>query len=370
VLTSDRLIEQACRASGLSDFGPDGWRDGLDQLVQAVESDIGNDPGTVEAIGGLLTARLVKRLRVEEWLATHRDVEAPAVKGPVVIVGLPRSGTTAVHYLLAADPRFRYLRAWELSDPVPPPNAATEAADPRRADGARAPDVRHIQAVDGPVEDGPIHELCFHHGELALPVPSYTAWWRGADHSAAFPYHERMLRLLHRDRPPYLWLLKMPTYLFQLRLVAEAYPGVRFVMTHRDPVASVASTCSTILDSRHRRVPGWVPDPIALGQEVLDHFAAGMRLAVETRRALGPDRFVDVAQRDVESDAVSVAERIYAFLGLELGIEVRDAMADWARLNRPGSRGEHRYRADEYGLSERSIRESFAIYLDEFGDFC
>ena len=324
----------------------------------------------MKAIEGLIVDRLVRRLRIEVWLASHPDPDPQPVQGPVVIVGLPRSATTAVHYLLAADPRLRYLRSWELKDPVPPPALATEAEDPRRLSEVRSSDFRHIQVAGGPVEDSPIHEMCFHHGELALPLPSYTAWWRTADHSAAFVYHDRILRMLHRDRPPYLWLLKMPTYLFQLAEIVATYPDARFVMTHRDPAVALPSTCSTILDSRARRVPGWEPDPLELGRQMLDHFADGMCRAVEARGRLGPDRFFDVGQREVETDAVGVAERIYEFLGLELGAELRSVMDGWARRNRRGSRGEHVYRAEDYGLSDASIRGRFSGYLDQFGDLC
>jgi Sulfotransferase family len=367
---ADRLIERARQESGASDLGPEGWREGFDQLLHALATDLRNDTATVEAVEKLIVGRLVRRLRIEAWLATHPDPDSQPVEGPVVIVGLPRSGTTVVHYLLSTDLRFRYLRSWELKDPIPPPAVATEAEDPRRLSEARSSDVRHIQAPGGPVEDSPIHEMCFHHGELALPLPSYTARWRTADHSGAFAYHDRILRMLHRDRPPRLWLLKMPTYLFQLAEIVARYPGAMFVMTHRDPAIAVGSTCSTILDSRARRVPCWVPDRFQLGRQVLDHFADGMRRALEARSSLGAHRFVDLSQREVETDAVAAAERIYGFLGLELGAELRSAMGSWAGLNRRGSQGEHVYRAEDYGLSDASIRGRFSGYLEEFGGFC
>jgi hypothetical protein len=367
---ADQLIERACQASGVSDFGPDGWREGLDQILRAIATDIRNDAATVEAVEGLIVGRLVRRLRIEAWLTTHPDPDPQPVEGPVVIVGLPRSGTTAVHYLLANDPRFRYLRSWELKDPVPPPVVTTEAEDPRRVNEVRSSDARHIQAAGGPVEDSPIHEMCFHHGELVLPLPSYTAWWRTADHSDAFVYHDRILRMLHRDRPPRLWLLKMPTYLFQLDEIVATYPGARFVMTHRDPAVALPSTCSTILDSRARRVPGWVADPVELGRQVLDHFSDGMDRAAEARRRVGLHRFVDVSQREVETDAVATAARIYEFIGLGFGPDLRNVMAGWEGQNRRGSRGEHVYCAEDFGLSDTSIRRRFSGYLDEFGTLC
>jgi hypothetical protein len=203
-----------------------------------------------------------------------------------------------MHHLLALDPQFRYLRSWEVRDPVPPPVAATEHEDPRRPSGPPRVDVRHIVAVDGPAEDWPLHALAFDHAELTLPVPSHTAWWRRRDHSSLCPYVDRVLRLLHSRRPPHRWLLKMPAYVFLLPEVAAQHPDARFVMTHRDPVVAIASTCSTVAASRAQRTPTWSPGP-TFGRELLDHWAEGLRQALAARQALGERRFVDVVQHEL-----------------------------------------------------------------------
>ena len=205
-----------------------------------------SDGEAVARIEALVVERLVTRLRVEAWYEEHGAEAERHVQGPLVVFGLPRTGTTALHYLLSVDPQFRYLRSWELRDPVPPPDIATEEDDPRRPHGDPSPDVRHIARVDGPAEDWPIHALAFDHAELTLPVPSHTRWWRTARHESLFPYHERILRLLHSHRPPEVWLLKLPAYLFLVSELAAHYPDARFVMTHREPVAAMASTCSTV----------------------------------------------------------------------------------------------------------------------------
>jgi hypothetical protein len=370
--TSELLLERASRQSGLTDFGPDGWQAGFERLVEAVGSDVGEDAGAgaVVALETLIVNRLVKRLRVEEWYAGHATEAAHQVEGPVVILGMPRTGTTALHYLLALDPQFRYPRKWELNDPVPPPDVATESEDPRRPSQPPEISVQHIASADGPTEDRYIHELCFNDREGVLPVPAFTRWWDTADHGAAFGYHERILRLLHSRRPPYYWLVKDPLYLFQITDLAARYPNARFVMTHRDPVAVIPSTCSTMIAARRKRLPGWITDRVELGQEVMRTFTDGLRRAAAARAALGDHRFLDVGQRELASDAVTAAERIYEFAGLRLDGTVRTAMARWGIDNKPGSRGEHHYSAEEFGLTAESIRQSFAPYLDMFGDYC
>ncbi len=365
VASSTALIERARSHVGLADLGPGPWLDGLERLLLAVEHDCGDDADAVVRIEDLVTARLVQRLRIEGWIAEHAVEQDHPVDGPIVVVGLPRSGTTAMHFLLAQDTQFRYLRTWEVNDPVPPPDPTTEHDDPRRPRTV-ADDVRHLTAVDGPAEDWPIHALVFDNAELTLPVPSFSRSWLGRDHDGVFAYHDRVLRLLHSRRPPYRWLLKMPSYLFMLGEMVAHYPDVRFVWTHRDPVAVLASTCSTVAFSRQRRTPTWEPDA-AFGRRVLDHWGRGMQLALATRAELGDDRFVDVAQRDLDTDPVGVAERVYAGVGLTLDVSTAATMAAWAGANRRDSRGEHRYDLADYGLTPADVEGTFAPYLARFG---
>jgi hypothetical protein len=369
VVTAGVLVERARASASLSDLGPTGWQAGLDHLLAAVEHDV-RDGDAVARIEALIVDRLVTRLRVEAWYSEHGAEARHRVEGPLVVLGLPRTGTTALHYLLSVDPQFRYLRSWELNEPVPPPDIATEATDPRRPREDPSPDVRHIAGVDGPAEDFPIHALAFDHAELTLPVPSHSRWWRTtARHDSLFPYHERILRLLHSHRPPEAWLLKMPAYLFLLPELASQYPDARFVMTHRDPVTVMASTCSTVAAARRKRTPTWSPDA-DFGPSLLEHWSEGMRSGMAARDALGEKSFIDVAQHELETDSLGVAERVYDRANLTINDEVRAAMVRWAAANQRGSRGSHRYTAEEYGLAPAEINESFALYLERFGELC
>ena len=363
------LIDRATASSGLVDFGVDGWQVGLEHLLDAVERDLGHQPSAVTSVQDTIVRRLKSRLEIEAWYAGRGDDGPPGLEGPVVIIGLPRTATTALHYLLSVDPQFRFPRQWEMAVPVPPPDPTTEAEDPRRrAMAGRGTDVRHISSVDGPTEDGYIHALHFGHQELALPVPSYSAWWRGADLRGTFAYQERVLRLLHSRRPPHRWLLKAPAYLFHLPEMSEHYPGARFVMTHRDPAAALASACSVVLDARNL-VSGLDQDRVALGREMVAHFSEGMRLAMQARSGMSPELFFDVGQMEVEQDPVGSAVRIYRYFDLEISDAVKVAMRDWAAANQRGSRGVHRYSAEEFGLTVGGIRRAFADYCEQFGSY-
>jgi hypothetical protein len=365
----DALIERACEQVGADDFGPDGWQAGFERLVGAIATDI-TDDDAVARLEAIVSNRLLTRLRIEAWWSEHGDEAAAPVESVVALAGLPRTGTTALHYVLALDPQFRYLRRWEIDDPVPPPDLATEADDPRRPTAAPNANVRHIATAGGPTEDGPIFALHFGNAETILPVPSFTDWWRGADHSTLMPYHHRMLRLLHSHRPPRHWLLKYPNFLFHIPAMVEQYPDVRFVTTHRDPTLVVASTCSVMLDARRKRLPHFVNDEAGLGPVVLDHLTDGVTQGLVARERVGEERFLDLAQRDLESDPLGTAERVYDHLGLPLDAAQRAAIEAWAVENRRGARGTHEYSLEQFGLTDAAVVGAFGPYLDRFGELC
>jgi hypothetical protein len=365
--TAEQLVRTATARTGLTDFGADGWQEGLDQLVASIAADV-HDEDTAARIEAILADKLETRLRIEHWYAEHGDEAADPVEGPLVIIGLPRTATTATHHMLSLDPRLRYLRRWERDQPLPPPDLATESSDPRRT--VPEASAMHIRTVDGPAEDGPLQMLDLRSG-YGLPLPTFERWWNVASHPTALAYQDRVMRLLHSHRPPHHWLLKYPSYTYQLDDVVAQWPDARLVWTHRDPVKQIPSTCSVIVDGHQRRIPGWQPDDLSsFGHEVLERFAGSARRGAEVRARLGDERFLDVGQREMEADAVAVAERIYEFAGLPLDDHQRTVIADWADSNKKGSRGTHSYSAEQYGLTDDEIRDAFADYLVEYGRYC
>jgi hypothetical protein len=364
-------IEEARRSTGLSDFGADGWQEGLERLLQAAGSDLTLDEASAARLQTVVGQRLANRLRIEDWY--HRqESEPPALDGLLVIHGLPRTATTALHYLLAQDPKFRYQRRWEISSPVPPPDVVSDADDERRLTAIRqgqsnmVSSAQHILELDGPSDDNVILGLDFHNQETGLPLPTYTRWWRASSLTTTYAYHERVLRLLHTGRPPYWWVVKAPYHNFHLDDMAAQYPEARFVMAHRDPAVSFPSACSTVLTAQRSALPNQAHDPVALGSFLLEHLTAGIGRAMTDRAVIGEDRFIDVSQKQLEADAVGTAERIYDFVGLELDSSIRASMGRWAANNRRGTRGQHRYTAEEYGLTTSEIRSAFADYIERF----
>jgi hypothetical protein len=369
VSTPDELLERATAETGYTDFGADGWQEGFHSLVGAISVDLGDDPDAVTLVEAIVVNRLARRLQVEDWYAHHgAEAAAHTVEGPLLIVGTGRSGTTACHHLLSLDPRFRTLRKWEIDAPVPPPVLGEEHLDPRRPTQVVAGEM-HIATVDGPTEDRKILELMFHDDARPLALRTHSQWWLHADHAAAFPYHERILRLLQSHRPPYHWLLKSPDFLHYIEPVVAQYPDVKFVMTHREPLKVVPSACSVTVAGTRLRIPHW-QYPDTFGRDMLENLATGTRRVVASRAVLGEDRFLDIGQPELNADPVGVAERIYDFAGLELTPDVRSTMEQWGIENRAGARGEHKYSPEEFGLTDDLIRAEFADYYDHYAKYC
>ena len=313
-------------------------------------------------------------MQIEQWYQLHSEIANQPVEGPVFVVGLPRTGTTATVGMLALDDRFRFLRGWEATAPLPPPIAGEEDTDPRviqaRA-AAKNYDKPHVHLFD---PDGPEEDLAFlsgldmhaYHG--AFPMPDdYIDWWLAESFCSTYAYHERVLRLLQSRCPPHLWLLKSPPHLFRLQAIVGQYPNARFVMTHRDPlkvIPSVASLHCMLFEARC--VPGTI-DKQEVGRKLLRFWTDGMRRGLAARAALGEERFIDVKNDDVVKRPLETFERVYEHLGMPLPSDVSRRIEAYNSRNAPGNFGTHSYTIEEYGLSASGIRSAFQGYVDRFG---
>lgn len=373
----DSLIAGAVQRAGLDDFGDPSFRDGLERLIASLDAEAELTDLGRTILGHRLDTLLVNRLRVEAELAAHPDIAEERIEGPLVIVGLPRTGTTALSQILAADPAIRSLRLWESSDPVPPPEADTQDHDPRiaaAAAGLRAmydtfPQMRALydQSPTGPTECQDLLGMAFRtaHFDGMAHVPSYTEWVVGCDMTPAYRTHRRTLQLLQWHCPPRLWHLKTPVHALSLDALLETYPDARLLWTHRDPAAVLGSVCSLIRYTR-----SWVSDRDdagTLGAEQVALWREAMRRAMEVRDAVGEDRFADVFFDELDSDPVATVERAYRRLDLPFGEAGRSRVAAWAADHHRGDRGVHRYALEDFGLDGAEVRAAFSFYRRRFG---
>jgi len=368
---ADALLDEARATTGLDDFGPGDFRDGLRVLLDSYDDDTDLSDAARTDVAADLHRRLVNRLEVEAWYREHPEIDDVPVLGPVDINGLPRTGTTALANMLSLDPQFRSLRQWEQVRPCPPPTLAGEATDERRLQLARENDAlpaelkaMHLYEVDASVEDTWLLGMAFHGQQYTVPVYGYHAWWRTADATAAYAYHRRVIKLLASRRPPHRWLFKAPHHNFHLEAILAAYPETRFVMTHRDPVKAVPSWASLVSAIFPETAGGL--DLHRLGREASNHLRVGVEQAIAARARIGEDRFHDVHHRDFVADPMGTVRRVYDFLGHELTPSVERTIADWTVVNRSGAKGEHHYTAEQFGLSDAQLRDDFRFYTDHF----
>lgn len=368
------LIDEARSTTGLRYFGHGDFESGLERIVRALdeEAQLG-DLGRAVWHGRLL-GLLTQRLHVEDWYIRHPEIENQEIEAPIFIVGLPRTGTTALSHLLACDPAIRSLRVWEASEPTPPPDAQTQDNDPRIAHAEAqiaamqqlSPRLAamHEDTPTGPTEHQDLLGMSFrtYHFLGMAWMPSYAKWWYDCDMVEAYGYHRRVLKLLQWRCPPTLWHLKSPPDSFALDAVVQTYPDARFVMTHRDPARVLASVCSLI--ATVQEMTGGRPDPAALGQAELAAWSLAIERTLRVRDEKAQCRFVDLHFHELLEDPLATIESTYAELEMPLSAAARDRIQAHSAANPRGKHGEHHYALSEWGLDDATVRRAFDLYID------
>jgi hypothetical protein len=366
----DAVLDEVAAAEGLDDYGPASFRDGLDVLAGNLASAHLNDIGRA-AFDGTVRGSLRNRLRVNEWHRTHPEVSATPPAVPIIVVGLTRTGTTALSHLLGADPANRSLRQWEAQDSVPPPTAAGYWSDPRYLAVKEAGNMLDLvnprfKAIHHDEPEDPVEcavPLGQHFTSISLDsmfnVDGYGDWLYAADLTDAYDHHRRVLQVLGTGYPG-PWQLKSPVHAYAIETVAAAYPDAVFVQTHRDPARCIASTLSlneclsgtfTDHDFRDRIARVWPEWLATMLDRILDFREAG-----------GEGRFVDLAYEDLVSDPISCVRTVYERVGRELTPETEAAMTAHTADQVQGKHGRHTYSLAEFGLERGPLDERLARY--------
>ena len=370
------LIDAACARTGLDDFGGDSWREGLEVLVRAT-----NEEAALNEIGEAVVAdqyvgHLVNRLQIEDWYRRHPEIDDQQIVAPLFGLSLPRTGSTALSFLLALDPTRRSLRTWEAQQPCPPPETATEGTDPRIAAAQAGIDLSARMFPDfvgmlpssatGPQECLFPLALEFKSQlfEGSARVPSYNRWLFACDMEPAYRYHQRVLKLLQWRCPPTRWWLKTPSHMYAVEALDRVYPDARFVMTHRD-IASVIPSVAAVMFTLSRTLTN-EPDPAFWGRHNTELWDIALHRAMAFRDAGADDRFFDISFADMQADPISAVRRLYAWLGEELAPGTEARMGQWWDDNSKERHGTHRYRPEDYGLDADALRERFRFYSDRF----
>lgn len=379
----DPLLAQASELTGgLANFGDGSFRDGLEIFL-----DSGANEGQLTEIGkaaleGMALSNLVNRLNVVEWHRTHPALATSRIDSPIFLIGLPRTGTTALSHLLSVDPANRSLLGWEINQSVPPPTTATYRTDPRFVAAMEAPDMLgminpefkaiHHDPPNMPLECATVLGQHFSslHLSTTFNLPSYMDWIRTNDHTQAYEWHRTVLQVL-QSQCPGQWQLKSPVHLIDPSAIAAVYPDARFVLTHRDPVNVIASVCSLV-----RSLAGTFTDadwqdyiretwPEIVGS-LLDNQNAFRDSQIAAGRG---DAFVDVAYSDLVGDPITTIASLYEQLGENFSAEAESAMRAHSAEHKKDRFGSHSYSLEEWGLDRDALTERVQPYLTRYAEY-
>lgn len=375
-LDAEALHAKAVAETGLTDFGPDDYRERLDVYLAALrEVDGMHGPGIVNFHTQLLQW-LKNRLLLNDLLARHPEIHDIELAPPVVIAGLPRTGTTHLHNLLAAAPTFRTLPYWESVEPFPMPAEAGIEPDPRRTRmdaavefmNATMPHFRlmHEMTTDHVHEEiqllaNDFSSMLF---ETLAHVPRWRDYYLAHDQSPSYRHLAVQLKALQFLRGGRRWLLKSPQHLEQLPVLEAVFPGVIVVCTHRDPVPVALSMIAMIAYSArmHRS-----PVPVAeIAASWVDRLQLMLAALVRDRGVIPPERSIDVRFEDFMADESGVAERVYNLAGEPLPDAARAAMAEYLADHQRGRLGQIATSAEMFGLDEDDLRARFSAYRQRF----
>ncbi|MCS3880508.1 sulfotransferase [Gordonia amarae] len=368
--TVDDLHEAATRTTGLTDFGGDEYLEPLRVLLDSYAREADLTPEGSKMSRFFLKGALIARLLSEAaWTANpgYADVE---IRRPVFVTGLPRTGTTALHRLLTADPAHQGLEMWLTQWPQPRPPRESWADNPVFAQ-LQASFAQHH--VDDPEFMG-LHymaadevEECWQllrqsvtsvSYECLAYLPTYSQWLAGQDWTPAYARHRKNLQLIGLNDPGRRWVLKNPSHLFALDALLQVYPDALVIQTHRAPETIIASACSLA----EHATQGWSDTftGATLGRAQLDLWSRGLRVFNESRARHNPDQFLDIDFADLRGDPMGTVERVYSALDTPMSDAARAGVLALDEESKTGARApSHTYSLADYGLDADDVTRAF-----------
>ncbi len=380
-MNMDDLMESASRAVKLHDFGDGRFKEGLRLYLESLDGE-----ASLTALGRLtarmeVVQKLKSRLQMTDHIKKNPEIRKSRVDRPLFIVGLARTGTTILHYLLDCDPAFRSPLSWECLSPYPPPEPSTYQDDPRIARVQKQFD-RLYQLIPGfeavhpmsamlPQECVNIWTYEFKSQQFFVQynVPSYQKWVDGQSMTDVYAAERLFLQFLQSGGVKYdRWLLKSPGHLNYLEDLLDEFPDAAIIHTHRDPVTVVASVTS--LMSMLRSISSDAVDPHLIGRQMIDWLAFVLEESVAQRKRLKAreNQFYDIHLSDIVADPLKCVKGAYDHFGFTLTPEVRSSMERFMRNNARDKHGIHRYAPEDFGIDIARDRARFEPYLDYYND--
>ena len=378
-LSIEAILSHAVAATGLDDFGPDDFRERLELQLAEMNADPERTGIGRMIMFGDCARNAANRLLIRDLLKQHPEILDIPIENPVIVVGLPRSGTTHLVNLLAADSRFRSMPLWESYEPVPNPKepARVDGVDPRwtrcqqqwEAMQQAAPFI----AAMHPMEPDHVHE----ENELMAPdfsnynlewvsrSPGWRDYYLSHDQTPHYRYLKTVLQILQWYRPRERWVLKSPQHLEQLGPLLAVFPDATIVVTHRDPVAVIQSTITML--TYGSRTGYRSPRPEWYRDYWSDRIHRLLEASVRDRHLLPEGRTVDVFFHEYMADEMGTLQRVYDAAGIEFYEQARADIAAYQAAHPRGKEGKVVYdlRGD-FSVTPEELRQPFGFYFDRF----
>ena len=367
----EELLDIAQTETGLHDFGDKSFMEGLEILVRALRTEARLNARGLAYLPRRIIDLLKQRLQIEEWYRRHPEIEDVRITAPLIGISLPRTGSTALSFLLAEDPNSRSLRQWESAEPCPPPSTV-KGPDPRLFKGLTGdrPSGAHLPSptANSPMECQELMALDFksHIFQAFAHVPSYIDWLINANLTTTYLYERRTLKLLQWGFPEKPWRLKCPNHLAYLPHLDRVFPDARFVMTHRDPTDVVISNAHLLAD-----YVGIFTDHVDLhylGKLSVEQLALSMNRALAFRDNGNEARFYDIHFRAMQRDPIGEVRGLYNWLGEPVSPAFEAGMARWWKENAENREPNIHPPPSTYGLDLERVRPMFADYTARFAN--
>ncbi|MBW2286306.1 MAG: sulfotransferase [Deltaproteobacteria bacterium] len=373
------LLKSACRRTGLRDFGDEGFREPMRMILDDLEADDHLSPLGRLTARSIFSQLLTGRLAVEDRLKRKPAIHSLEVPAPIVIVGLPRTGTTHLHNLLSRASSLRFLPMWESVNPLPVPGRRLPLPDLRRQSNAmrvRMIDylmplfrMMHEIDVDLPHEELQLSAMNFRSFffEGSFRLPTYRPWYISSEHSEGYRYLRRVLQVLQDARGHGRWVLKSPQHLDQFGALTSAFPDARIVRTHRDPVRAVLSLVTMVTYAQ--RICFRNLDFVAEARSWVDRLEQMLRDSLEQADRLPPGQVLDIRFDEFVKDPMQTVERVLAFAAVDLDEPSREAIHVHLASHTRDRHGRVAYEFEDLGLDPEELHERFRFYRERF-DLC
>ena len=374
----EELLAEAQRETGLTNFGPDHFREGLGVLIDSLTNDSALKPEAVGRARTMIMNQLKKKLAVQEWYDKHPEILKQEIKDPIFILGSPRSGSSIMHEILSLDPAVRTPQSWEVASPVPPPEEATYETDPRIAEqqarydasAASTPHRKmHRVGAQLPSEDVEIVQMDF---ASVIPivsyyVPTYSNWlYNEVDYRPVYETLRQFMMLLQWKVPRSPWIHKSLYSMHYIDAFLDAFPDGRVIWMHRDPLDAMASGVKLVQLAAGPSSDTVTPQQLAADIARASVWQHDRSVDVQERGVIPPERLINVKFRDFVKDHVSTVGRIYDHFGMKLESEVEKTMREY--VGEKPAESHSRYAEDlaAVGIDSAEYRKKFARYQQYF----